>query len=120
MNLTLYKIVISFFSILHINARSLSRNFDNINDFLSTISHTFSIITISETWIYGKPSIPFHLNGYNFEHSDRPSGRGGGVALFVRENINYHIRNDMSDNYVESVCEYLFIDCSISNNNNNT
>ena len=102
------------FSILHINARSLSRNFDNIYDFLSTISHNCLITAISETWVYGQPSIPFHLNGYNFEHSDRPSWRERNVALFVTDNINYHIRYDMSHNYAESVHEYQLIDCSIT------
>ena len=35
-------------SIIHINARSLIKNYDNIENYLNILSHTFSIIIISE------------------------------------------------------------------------
>ena len=106
----------SNFTILHINARSLSRNFDNISDFLSTLSPSFSIIAISETWINGQPIIPYHLSGYTFLHSDRETGRGGGVALFVKDNIKHSRRFDDYNICIDASCEYLLIDCFISVN----
>jgi len=36
------------FSILHINIRSISKNFDNLSIFLDSIKTTFSIIGLSE------------------------------------------------------------------------
>ena len=104
------------FSVIHMNARSLSKNFENISTFLSTLCHRFSIIALSETWISNQPLIPFHLDGYTFIHSDRLSGRGGGVAFFVKNNIDFSLRDIMPDRYEDSTFEFLFIDCSIGFN----
>ena len=41
------KYIHNSFSIIHINARSLVRNHDQINLFLNSIIHTFSIIIIT-------------------------------------------------------------------------
>ena len=38
------------FSILHLNPRSVHKNFDDIHAFISGLRHTFSLITLSETW----------------------------------------------------------------------
>ena len=40
----------SRFSQLHLNARSLNKNIDQLALFINAINHTFSIIAISETW----------------------------------------------------------------------
>jgi len=69
---------------IHFNARSLQKNFENISQFLSTLHHSFDFIAISETWINASPLIPFSLDGYTMLHADRSYGRGGGVALFVK------------------------------------
>ena len=38
------------FSVLHVNIRSLSSNFDKLKNFLSQITHSFGMICITETW----------------------------------------------------------------------
>ena len=81
------------FSMIHFNARSLSRNFDQIHAYLSSVKHQFSVIGISETWINPDSHTLFSLDGYHFIHADRPSGRGGGVALFIREDLNFKLCN---------------------------
>ena len=99
------------FSLIHLNARSLHKNFDNISEFLSTLNNNFSVIAISETWISGTPIIPFQLDGYDFVNFDRITGRGGGVCFFVKNDINFSVRNYIflsAD--TETTCEYLFID----------
>ena len=52
------------FSIIHFNARSLYKNFEDISIFLSSLKHSFTIIAVSETWISRDPVIPFNLPGY--------------------------------------------------------
>ena len=42
-------------SLIHFNARSLQKNFNDITNFLSLLKHSFSIIAISETWIFDTP-----------------------------------------------------------------
>ena len=103
------------FSLIHMNARSLNRNFDSITNLLDTLSNKFSIIALSETWICGKPVTPFHLHGYTFIHSDRAGcvSRGGGVALFVKDDITCTVRDDIFNTYDNSTCEYLFVDITL-------
>ena len=69
------------FSVLHINARSLFKNFDNILLFINSLDHKFSIIAISETWLDDFKQKFMHINGYNLITKHRPESRGGGVAL---------------------------------------
>ena len=102
----------SEFSMIHFNARSLSKNFEDISLFLSSLKHSFTVIAISETWISNAPVFPFNLPGYKFIHSDRISGRGGGVGLFIKNDILFQIRTDISfvSENDSNFCEYLFID----------
>ena len=66
----------SRFSLLHLNARSLNKNIDQLALFINAINHKFSIIAISETWENKDiPSKP-HLPGYSCVSIPR-SGRGG-------------------------------------------
>ena len=67
------------FSLIHFNARSLQKSFDEMAEFLLLLKHSFSIIAISETWISGTPLIPFKLPGYNFVKVNRHRGRGVGL-----------------------------------------
>ena len=39
------------FSIIHLNARSLLKNLDQLNLMLGSLKKTFSVISISETWL---------------------------------------------------------------------
>ena len=38
------------FSILHVNIRSIKKNFSNFRLFLSQLKHEFSVICLTETW----------------------------------------------------------------------
>ena len=82
-----------------------------------SLKHSFTVIAISETWISGDPVIPFHLPGYTFLHSDRLSGRGGGVGLFIKTDILFHVRIDISikSDSRDGVCEYLFVNLNDNN-----
>ena len=98
-------------SMIHFNARSLQKHFNDITDFLFTLNRSFSIIAISETWIFDTPVLPFRIPGYNFVNSNRLSGRGGGVALFIVDSIKFNVRTDITQTEEESnTCESLFID----------
>ena len=91
---------------MHFNARSLNKNFDEIVDFISSLSFSFSVYGFTETWIHSKTPMLFNLEGYSFEHSDRIDGRGGGVALLISNKLNYKLREDI--NFEFHGIEYLF------------
>ena len=65
----------SRFSLLHLNARSLNKNIDQLALYMNSLNRKFSIIAISETWENKDiPSKP-HLPGYSCKSIPR-SGRG--------------------------------------------
>jgi exonuclease III len=95
-------------SLIHFNSRSLNKNIDNITDYLKTLNHKFPLIAFSETWLNDSNSSPAlnSIDGYNIAHCHRNFKRGGGVALYISNDLNFKIRHDLnlknSDEY-ESV-----------------
>ena len=41
------------FSAIHFNSRSMGKNFEQISDYLTSLSHNFSAIGLTETWTLG-------------------------------------------------------------------
>lgn len=93
--------------LLHINSRSISKNFDSVESLLQSLTNfSFSVIGISETWLHTNSPDMFSIPDYDMLHTDRKEGRGGGVALYVQKNIDYRLRKDI---HVEGV-EDIFIE----------
>ena len=84
------------FSILHINSRSFSKNFDNINDFLCSLNYTFPVICFSETWYNINESNLVDIENYVLHQVPRRGRRSGGVAIYVHNSINVRVRNDLN------------------------
>jgi exonuclease III len=93
------------FSILHLNIRSLSKNFKEFKSVTSLINHKFSIIALTETWVKPQNSHLFNLDGYHHEFALRPDKTGGGISIFLDEDLDYTIRNDLTstDNITKSL-----------------
>ena len=77
------------FSLFHAYARSLHKNLDNLSTYLNNLAFTFSITAITETWATSDNESFLHSAGFTRVFKNRPSGRGGGVALFVRNNLSF-------------------------------
>ena len=69
-------------SILHFNIRPLLANFDNLENFLSSIPLQPDIIGLFESCFKDKPLINIDLPGYRFVHVDSFSNADG-VAAYV-------------------------------------
>ena len=104
------------FSILHFNSRSLNKNYDAIEQFISQLNLKFSIYGFSETWINNKTPLLFNMDGYTFYHNDRHGRRGGGVALLINDCFDVKVRNDIS--LPDTLCESLFIEITLNNMKN--
>lgn len=85
----------SNFSILHINARSLNKNIENVSQLVNTINLKFTAIAITETWAHPDSVSSFNIRGYNCISVPRAGRPGGGVALFIDESLQYYERNDL-------------------------
>jgi hypothetical protein len=91
----------------HFNAQSFNSHFDLINNNLSGVP--LHIIGVSETW-FSDSNVPRHLSGFKLFHKDRRNDRrfrGGGVALFVSDNINTGRVIKSPDN---SLTDYIFVE----------
>ena len=102
------------FSLFHVNARSLQKNYDNFRNLLDTLDFNFSILAISETWFNGNTNVNmYNVKDYSFVHMCRPDKVGGGVGLYVKNEFQYVLRNDLS--CITSNHEMIFVEITVSN-----
>ena len=79
----------------------------------------FNIIGLVETWLKDRPHEYFEIDGYSLELTNRQNKRGGGgVCLYVDENINYKARNDLNEIKHPEYTESLFIEIEQSKSKN--
>ena len=88
--------MVGAFSILHINSRSLIKNFSKLYDFLRTLKTKFSAVAVSETWLTDEIVKDYELQGYHMFYVNRRKKRGGGVALYVDETLQCKQVKNMS------------------------
>jgi hypothetical protein len=96
------------FSLFHINIRSMQHNLDGLLQYLEILSHSFSIIGLSETWLTVDNHTLFDIPNYKHLKAYRSTRVGGGVSIFVKENLKYQERNDLS--IFDDTLETLFIE----------
>ena len=92
------------FSLLHVNSRSLNKNFESLQTFLHTLDHfPFSVIGVTETWLHTLSPELFNMPNYEMIRHDRVGKRGGGIAFYIQENLKFKIRHNLSITESESL-----------------
>ena len=86
--------------VLHLNIRSINKNFENFKIFLSNLNLSFSMICFSETWLNDSnvDNSNYELPNYVSVHQIRNHYKGGGVSVYIHKNFELKIRNDLSIN----------------------
>ena len=81
---------ISFDSLIliHINIRSLNKNFDELYDFLQILPFTPDVICLSESRIKDQPLINIEISDYTFINTN-PNGSASGVCMFVQNKLKF-------------------------------
>ena len=74
--------------VLHVNIRSLQKNFDDLYQLICQFKHSPDIICLSETRLKNQVPINVNIHGYNFVNANSPTNAGG-VGMYVSSNINY-------------------------------
>lgn len=82
-------------SIIHFNARSLRKHFDEIHDLLSSYSNSFSLIAITETWLSVADKNLYCFPNSNSEYCNKITSSHGGVAIFISPDLSYKRRHDL-------------------------
>ena len=100
----------SNFSIMHFNIRSIPKNSSHFEIFLSDLDIEFTVIALTETWLNSNNYDLYNINGYVLESRHRSNKVGGGVALFIRQGIQFQLRQDLCE--FSDVIESLFIEIS--------
>ena len=118
-NLRNYAKNINDIFIVHLNAVSLTANFDDILSFLEQLKFP-DVICISETRLRDD-IINSQLNfvtipNYNNLLYDNSPTRAGGVAIYVKSSLNCEVKTNTKLN-IEN-CESLFLELSISSVSN--
>ena len=78
-------------SLIHFNARSLSKNFKSICSCVSNLSVHFDVIAVTETWLEDENTKAFDIEGYQVTHIVRQGKRGGGCSIYVNDVIKFNI-----------------------------
>jgi len=100
-------------SILNVNIRSMSKNFENFKLMLFKINFPFKLICFTETWSKKEEfqkNLNFTLPNYTSVHQARDNEKhaGGGVCIYIHNSLNFKLRNDLDVN--DTDCESLNIE----------
>src|SRR5215469_525997 len=99
---------LDFLSVCHVNAQSLFAHLDEFRSFFEDSG--YHIICVSETWL--KPSISDNmvaLRGYHIIRQDRTCRGGGGVALYLCNQLKGKIVQHSESLYCGKP-EYLMVE----------
>ena len=99
---------------IHINIRSLPKNFDKLNILLGQLLEIQIIpdaILLCETFLTETNKNLYNIENYSFVGINRIHHKGGGVGMYIRNIYNFKLRNDLNI-YRESNFEYIVAEIS--------
>ena len=92
-------------NIMHINCRSLSGCFTELNILLGLLPQPLVALAVTETWLDHSNHDLVGIKGYNFISQPRASGgSGGGVGLYLRDDLTYTLLNNLCINLAHIEC----------------
>ena len=85
---------------LHLNVRSLNKNFESLKEFLTTIKFEFKVICLTETWCteYPRNETLFNLENYTSLNQVRKHGREGDICVFIHNSLTFKLKSDLGTN----------------------
>ena len=102
-------------AIIHLNCRSLFSKFDEILTEMNLLKCSFDLMCFSETWLTPSTKDSLCIDGFQSYQLPRSDGRrGGGVGLFVNDNFNTKLVENLTLSlpYIECIfVEVVKDDC---------
>lgn len=74
----------NYLNVIHINIRSLQKNFDGLKSFLSCLPKPPDIIALTETWLQEHTKHLYSMEGYDSFHLVRTNREHGGITIFAK------------------------------------
>ena len=87
------------FSVLHLNIRSINKNFEAFTELYSKLNYIFSVICFSETWTSEEninKNSTFQLKNYDVIHQVRNSRKGTGLCIFIQSHFVINLEKIIS------------------------
>ena len=81
--------------IIHVNIRSLPKNFDSLQCLVQNLKNKPHIILVTETWLENDSLGAYALENYNLEATSQKDFRGKGVAIYIDTSLAYCRKNDL-------------------------
>eukprot|EP00794_Sanderia_malayensis_P000892 gene892-189_t len=90
--------------IFHQNVRGLSSNINLVSVLLQTF-RGIDVLTLSETHIESDDEhrVFYNISGYSFVSRSRKAGKGGGVGVYISDDVTWDRRKDLEVEEIESV-----------------
>ncbi len=103
------------FSVVSLNIQSLPAKFNELLDWtanMEKIGCSPDIICLQEVWQINDPSL-FNITGYQpLISKSRTNFRGGGVGIYIKENITFHLI-DVQSIFHERVLETILVEITL-------
>lgn len=98
---------------LSVNVCSLMSKHDSLSNFITNLTNK-NVLTIAVQEVWEIPNIDLIcIPGYNFVHKSRLLNRGGGVAFYIRNDIQFKIIDNLSHVH-EKVFECLTLELNLN------
>jgi endonuclease/exonuclease/phosphatase family metal-dependent hydrolase len=94
--------------LMHINCRSLKKNYTAINDLIATVDDRLTALAVTETWLSNANKDSVDLVGYEFISNNRQDKSGGGVGIYINIDVNYVVRHELTR--MSTYLECIFIE----------
>jgi len=95
--------------VIHLNIHSLPDKFDKLKLLLISTKLDPDLILLCETFLNDKNQNLYQLIGYQFISKPRVNKACGGVAIYVKNELNFKMRNDISP-HTEGIFETIMIE----------
>lgn len=105
----------NYINIIHINIRSLHKNFDLLKSFLNCLPKLPDVIAVTETWLQETTKHLYSLDGYTSIHLTRTNKEHGGISIFTRNEIKVDVLHQF--HYVDDNIEICSCKLEIENTN---
>ena len=90
------------YTAIHLNIHSLPSKYDQLRLIIANLEDvglTIHFLMLCETFLSDINMNMFPIPGYQFVCNNRKRGRGGGVALYIRDEFQFSVRNDLTVSY---------------------